>query len=176
MGQLIDDLLAFSRLSRQVLTPIPVDMNAVLAEAMRDAGLGANPQVRIDVAPLPGACGDPTLLRQVWSNLLSNAVKYSAPLGAQALVQVEGESHADRVRYRVRDNGVGFDPRYADKLFGVFQRLHPQDEFEGTGVGLAIVQRIVARHRGQVSASSTPGEGAEFVFELPNVPLEEANA
>ncbi|WP_460713340.1 sensor histidine kinase [Lysobacter terrae] len=167
MGALIDDLLAFSRLSRQALTPIRVDMNAVVAEAMDNADLAQNPQARIDVAPLPAAHGDPVLLRQVWSNLLSNAVKYSAPRGALARIRIEGEREDDRVRYRVRDNGVGFDPRYADKLFGVFQRLHPEDEFEGTGVGLAIVHRIVARHHGLVSADSRPGEGAEFVFELP---------
>lgn len=176
MGALIDDLLAFSRLSRQTLTPIQVDMNAVVSDAMRDAGLTQNPQVQIDIAALPRAHGDPVLLRQVWSNLLSNAVKYSAPRGPQAQIRVEGERESDLVRYRVRDNGVGFDPRYAHKLFGVFQRLHPQDEFEGTGVGLAIVHRIVSRHRGHVSAHSAPGEGAEFVFELPISSLEETSA
>ena len=103
-------------------------------------------------------------------------MKYSAPRGAQARIQVEGEREDDKVRYRVRDNGVGFDPRYADKLFGVFQRLHPEDQFEGTGVGLAIVHRIVARHRGQVSAQSQPGRGAEFVFELPTELPEEMRA
>lgn len=167
MGALIDDLLAFSRLSRQVLTPIHVDMNAVVTDAMGDAGLAQNPQARIDIGALPPANGDPVLLRQVWSNLLSNALKYSAPRGPQAVIRIEGERQGEAVRYRVRDNGVGFDPRYADKLFGVFQRLHAQDEFEGTGVGLAIVQRIVARHHGHVSAHSSPGAGAEFVFELP---------
>lgn len=176
MGALIDDLLAFSRLSRQALTPIRVDMNAVVNDAMGDAGLAQNPQARIDIGPLPPAHGDPVLLRQVWSNLLSNAVKYSAPRGAGALIRVEGERQGESVRYRVRDNGVGFDPRYADKLFGVFQRLHAQDEFEGTGVGLAIVQRIVTRHNGQVSAHASPGEGAEFVFELPAASPEEVVA
>jgi PAS domain S-box-containing protein len=176
MGALIDDLLAFSRLSRQVLTPILVDMNAVVADAMGDAGLAQNRQALIDIGPLPPAHGDPVLLRQVWSNLLSNALKYSAPRGAQAVIRVEGERQGEAVRYRVRDNGVGFDPRYADKLFGVFQRLHAQDEFEGTGVGLAIVQRIIARHHGHVSAHSSPGAGAEFVFELPTVPPREVSA
>jgi PAS domain S-box-containing protein len=177
MGSLIDDLLAFSRLSRQTLTPIAVDMNSVVADAMCEAGLGVqNPRARIEVAQLPRASGDPVLLRQVWINLLSNAVKYSAPRGADALIRVDGEVEGDQVRYRIRDNGVGFDPRYAGKLFGVFQRLHPQDEFEGTGVGLAIVQRVVSRHRGRVSAHSTPGQGAEFMFELPIPPKEEAHA
>jgi light-regulated signal transduction histidine kinase (bacteriophytochrome) len=176
MGALIDDLLAFSRLSRQVLTPILVDMNAVVTDAMGDAGLAQNPQARLDIGPLPPVHGDPVLLRQVWSNLLSNALKYSAPRGAQAVIRVEGERQGEAVRYRVRDNGVGFDPRYADKLFGVFQRLHAQDEFEGTGVGLAIVQRIVARHHGHVSAHSSPGTGAEFVFELPTAPPREVSA
>lgn len=167
MGMLIDDLLAFSRFSRQVLTMIPIDMNAVIQDAIFDSGLAPNPHARIDVAPLPDAHGDPVLLKQVWVNLISNAVKYSAPRGAEAAISIDGERHDGRVRYRIRDNGVGFDPRYADKLFGVFQRLHSQDEFEGTGVGLAIVQRIVARHRGHIVAHAEPGLGAEFTIELP---------
>jgi light-regulated signal transduction histidine kinase (bacteriophytochrome) len=150
-----------------MMTPIEIDMSAIVASAMGAPGAIPNRQARIDVAPLPKALGDPVLLRQVWTNLLSNAVKYSAPRGSGAVIRIDGERDADVVRYRVRDNGVGFDPRYADKLFGVFQRLHSQDDFEGTGVGLAIVQRIIARHRGRVSAKSEPGRGAEFTFELP---------
>ncbi|QSX79312.1 PAS domain S-box protein [Agrilutibacter solisilvae] len=167
MGALIDDLLAFSRLSRQALTLVAVDMNTVVRDAIADAGVAPNPLATIEVAPLPPVQADPVLLRQVWINLISNAVKYSAPQGARALVRIDGEVDGTHVRYRIRDNGVGFDPRYADKLFGVFQRLHAQDEFEGTGVGLAIVQRIVARHRGQVAASAQPGQGAQFTIELP---------
>jgi signal transduction histidine kinase len=107
------------------------------------------------------------LLRQAWVNLLSNAFKYSAPRGDAATIEVSGEREGNTVRYRIRDNGVGFDMRYADKLFGVFQRMHAQDEFEGTGVGLAIVQQVVQRHGGRVSADAAPGEGACFTIELP---------
>lgn len=159
-------------------TPVRVDVNAAVAEAIVDAGLVQNPRAGIDIAELPAAHGDPVLLRQVWGSLLSNALKYSAPRVAAARIQVEGERDRDRdhVRYRVRDNGVGFDSRHAGKLFGMFQCLHAQDESGGTGVGLAIVQRIVARHRGQVSAHSEPGRGAEFTFELPTPSGNEVSA
>ena len=130
---------------------------------------GSAPGVQVQVGELPQADGDPALLRQVWSNLLGNAIKYSAPRGEQARVVVSGERRGDLLHYSVVDNGVGFDMRYADKLFGVFQRLHSQDEFEGTGVGLAIVQRIVARHGGAVAAQAELGRGATFSFELPAV-------
>jgi light-regulated signal transduction histidine kinase (bacteriophytochrome) len=123
--------------------------------------------VQVEIGPLPAAEGDPALLRQVWANLLSNAVKYSQTRGAGARVLVTGEHRGDLLHYSVLDNGVGFDMRYADKLFGVFQRLHSQEEFEGTGVGLAIVQRIVQRHGGRVTAAAEPGLGACFGFDLP---------
>ncbi len=164
MGVLIDDLLALSRLGRKPLAREPVDMRALVEEALRDVPRGA---ATIDIGELPPACGDPALLKQVWINLLSNAVKYSAPRGERARVEVSGQRENGSVRYRVRDNGVGFDMRYADKLFGVFQRLHPQDQFEGTGVGLAIVHRIVTRHGGRVDFASAPDQGARFEFELP---------
>ena len=166
MGALIDDLLAFSRLGRKAIERTHVDMTALARQALYEAG-GASTQARVRIDPLPPADADPALFRQAWVNLLSNALKYSAPLGDAARVEVEGESDGEHVRYTVRDNGVGFDMRYADKLFGVFQRLHSNDEFEGTGVGLAIVQRIVARHGGRITADATPGHGASFTIELP---------
>jgi PAS domain S-box-containing protein len=172
MGLLIDDLLAFSRLGRKPLATRAVDMQELVRGALADlqSQRGASaPDVQVQVGELPPADGDPSLLRQVWSNLLGNAIKYSSPRGEQARVFVSGERRGDLLHYSVADNGVGFDMRYADKLFGVFQRLHSQEEFEGTGVGLAIVQRIVARHGGAVAAQAEPGRGATFSFELPAV-------
>jgi light-regulated signal transduction histidine kinase (bacteriophytochrome) len=122
---------------------------------------------KIVVSGLPSVRADPVLLRQAWFNLLSNALKYSAPRGEAARVEIQGTRVDGCTRYLIRDNGVGFDMRYADKLFGVFQRLHSQDEFEGTGVGLAIVQQIVERHGGRVWAEAEPGAGATFYMELP---------
>jgi light-regulated signal transduction histidine kinase (bacteriophytochrome) len=169
MGMLIDDLLAFSRLGRKPLSSRAVDMDelvrSVIAELEGHAAAGSVP--RIQVGSLPPAQGDPALLRQVWLNLIANAIKYSAPRGPAAEVQVQGEHWGDLLHYSVIDNGVGFDMQYADKLFGVFQRLHSQDEFEGTGVGLAIVKRIVNRHGGTVSAQAEPGRGARIGFQLP---------
>lgn len=169
MGRLIDDLLAFSRLSRQSLTRFKVDMKALVDSALSEVSVSHPLAATIAVGPLPNVAADPALLKQVWTNLLTNAIKYSGKLGADALVEVTGQMDGDTVRYQVRDNGVGFDMRYVDKLFQVFQRLHLQDEFEGTGVGLAIVQRIVSRHGGRVWAEGEPGKGATFTFELPIV-------
>ncbi len=166
MGMLIDDLLAFSRLGRKPIERSHVDMTALAHQALYEAG-GASSLARVRIDTLPLADADPALLRQALVNLLSNALKYSAPRGDAARVEVQGESDGEHVRYTVRDNGVGFDMRYADKLFGVFQRLHSNDEFEGTGVGLAIVERIVARHGGRITADSALGRGAAFTIELP---------
>jgi PAS domain S-box-containing protein len=166
MGMLIDDLLAFSRLGRKPIERVPVDMAAIARSALRELGGDACADAVV-LGELPGAHADPVLLKQVWVNLFSNALKYSAPRGTSAQVELSGERDGAVTRYRIRDNGVGFDMRYADKLFGVFQRLHSQDEFEGTGVGLAIVQRIVARHGGRIWAEAEPGRGATFTIELP---------
>ena len=171
MGMLIDDLLAFSRLGRKPIASRAVDMQELVRGTLADMAnqRGVSSDVQVEVGELPPADGDPALLRQVWSNLIGNAIKYSSPRGEQARVFVSGERRGDLLHYSVADNGVGFDMRYADKLFGVFQRLHSQEEFEGTGVGLAIVQRIVARHGGAVAARAEPGQGATFSFELPAV-------
>ena len=164
MGQLIDDLLAFSRLGRQQPALQRVDMTR-LAQEVADELRGAHP-VLIELNPLPPANADPALLRQVWANLISNGIKYSSKK-PDARVVVSGRDEPGEVVYSVRDNGAGFDMRYAEKLFGVFQRLHRADEFEGTGVGLAIVKRVVAQHGGRVWAEGRPGEGASFHFSMP---------
>jgi light-regulated signal transduction histidine kinase (bacteriophytochrome) len=118
------------------------------------------------MAELPQAPGDAALLRQVWLNLLGNAAKYTGPR-SPAIIEVTGEEHDREIVYSVKDNGVGFDDKYRGKLFGVFSRLHTAAEFEGTGVGLALVQRIVRRHGGWVKAEGKVGEGATFTFALP---------
>jgi PAS domain S-box-containing protein len=170
MGKLIDDLLAFSRLGRKPLDLLTVDMRDLSERALREIDDHHASTTTVRVAePLPPAHADPVLMKQVWVNLLSNALKYSAKRGANAQVEISGERDGDVTRYRVRDNGVGFDMRYVDKLFGIFQRLHTQQEFEGTGVGLAIVQRIVSRHGGKIWAEGELDRGATFTFELPAV-------
>jgi len=168
MGELIDDLLAFSRLGRKEIAAATVDM-AALAAGVVDELRGDDPayaRARVEIGTLPPAWGDRMLLRQVWMNLVSNAFKYSAH-AAQPEVRIDGAAVEGGTEYAVTDNGAGFDMRYYDKLFGVFQRLHGADEFSGTGVGLAIVQRIVVRHGGRVWARGEPGHGAEFRFFLP---------
>jgi light-regulated signal transduction histidine kinase (bacteriophytochrome) len=167
MAALIDDLLTFSRLSRQSLNRQTVDMTALARRAAAEVLEGQpNPKPAVTIPELPAVPGDPALLRQVWTNLIGNAVKYSSKAAAPA-VQVRAAAEAGMVRFEVQDNGVGFDMKYADKLFGVFQRLHSIDEYPGTGVGLAIVQRIIARHEGAVTAQAEPGKGATFGFTLP---------
>jgi signal transduction histidine kinase len=166
MGQLIDGLLAFSRLQRHALEPQPVDLKVLVDEAWEELAPDRHARrVELIVGDLPPCEGDPRLLRHVVTNLLDNAVKYtrSEPV---ALIEVAADRVDGETVYRVRDNGAGFDMRYADKLFKVFQRLHREDEYEGTGVGLALVQRIVQRHGGRIWAEAAPGEGATFLFPL----------
>ncbi|MGQ0524630.1 MAG: sensor histidine kinase, partial [Betaproteobacteria bacterium] len=167
MGQLIDDLLAFSRMSRKPIAIAEIDMAEQARTTFAEVAAG-DARIRSEIAPLPPARGDTALLKQVWVNLISNAVKFSATRD-EPLVQVTGRAESAENVYCVRDNGVGFDMAYYDKLFGVFQRLHSVEDFPGTGVGLAIVQRIVSRHGGRVWAESKEGEGAAFYFALPQV-------
>jgi PAS domain S-box-containing protein len=167
MGRLIDDLLAFSRVSRKELERQPVDMGK-LARAVAEVLRAAEPEraIEVDIGSLGGTLGDSGLLRQVWVNLLGNAFKFTRPAD-RPRIEIRCEQVDGECRYTVRDNGVGFDPAYADNLFKPFQRLHPTAEFEGTGIGLAIVARIVQRHGGRVSAEGRPGAGATFGFSLP---------
>ena len=166
-GELIDGLLSFSRLGRQALARAPVDVTAlaesVVAELRQTQGSVA---VEVVLSPLPPASGDAALLRHVLVNLIGNAFKFSVKR-AHPKVEIGAEPHGSEVAYYVKDNGVGFDMQYAGKLFGVFQRLHRPDEFEGTGVGLALAQRIIQRHGGRIWAEGKVNEGATVRFTLP---------
>lgn len=173
MGQLIDELLAFSRLGRKALQMGDLDMTElarVTFEGLNGHHEGARAVFRLGA--LPRANGDRVLLGQVWANLLSNAIKFSSKR-ENPVIDVSATTDEREHVYCVRDNGAGFDPRYQSKLFGVFQRLHGSGEFPGTGVGLALVQRIVTRHGGRVWAHGRPDEGAAFYFTLPRVQAHE---
>jgi light-regulated signal transduction histidine kinase (bacteriophytochrome) len=168
MGQLIDDLLSFSRVERSDIMHSDINMTALaksVAEELLSVDIQKKINVRVEI--LPNAQGDGSLLRQVWVNLLSNAVKFTLPKES-GLIEVGASCEEREIVYFVKDTGVGFDSRYAQKLFGIFQRLHSAAAFEGTGVGLAIVQRIIERHGGRVWAEGSQGEGATFYFSLPN--------
>jgi light-regulated signal transduction histidine kinase (bacteriophytochrome) len=167
MGQLISDLLAFYRLSRKELKTGRIGMRELVEEVRRQVKQAeAGRAIRWDLGELPPAFGDEAMIREVLNNMLSNAVKYTRPR-REAVICISGRVEGDDVVYCVTDNGVGFDMAYKDKLFGVFQRLHTTAEFEGTGIGLALVQRIVHRHGGKVWAEGKVNEGARFYFTLP---------
>jgi PAS domain S-box-containing protein len=167
MGQLIDDLLAFSRLGRREMQVADLDMGTLVQDVVRELqDTPGDRTVRWDLQPLPGSRADRALIHQVWVNLLGNALKFTRPRES-AVIEVGCRSAAHEEVYYVKDNGVGFDMQYAPKLFGVFQRLHRYEEFEGTGVGLALVQRIVQRHGGRVWAEGQVNGGATFYFSLP---------
>ncbi len=166
MGRLIDDLLQFSRLNRQPLTRRRVDMDLLVRQALDGlSGEYQGRKVDIVINELPACQGDATLLRQVWINLLSNALKFTRKQAA-ARVEVGWSQQDGKAVYFVRDNGAGFDMQYVDKLFGVFQRLHSVEEYDGTGVGLAIVHRIITRHGGRVWVNAVIEQGATFYFTL----------
>jgi PAS domain S-box-containing protein len=167
MGRLIDDLLSFSRLSRQPLRKLPLSPRELVEQVLEMVSAEREGrQIEINIGDLPVCLGDASLLKQVWVNLLSNALKFTRDR-VPAQIDIGSEELPGEIVYFVRDNGTGFDMRYVDKLFGVFQRLHRPEDFEGTGVGLAIVQRIVRRHGGRVWAEGELGKGASFYFSLP---------
>jgi light-regulated signal transduction histidine kinase (bacteriophytochrome) len=175
MGHLVDDLLDLARIGRKELVRKAVKLDHVLREAMADLPPKANDR-KIDwqIEPLPAVECDSGLVKIVFTNLLSNAVKFTRSR-QQASIQIGAVTKNGILTFFVRDNGVGFDPKYADKLFGVFQRLHNRQEFEGTGVGLATVQRIVHRHGGTIWAESQPDHGTTFFFTLGSRQTEQHN-
>jgi two-component system sensor histidine kinase/response regulator len=167
MGVLIDDLLEFCRTGQAEMQPKSIDMNQALQEALAPIqAASAGRAIEWVIGELPSVRGDYSLIRQVWANLLRNAVKYTQSTEAPR-IEVGSHDGDHEMIFVVSDNGVGFDMQYADKLFGVFQRLHSQEAFEGTGIGLAIVQRIISRHGGRVWAEAQPNRGATFYFSLP---------
>jgi len=169
MSALIDDLLTLSRLGRREMHRVRIDMEALAEEAFEDVRrtrTDASNEVTFALQSLPSAWGDRSMVRHVFTNLFSNALKFTRHQPAPR-IEVEAEIRDGTPVYVVRDNGVGFEEEYADKVFGVFQRLHRNDEFEGTGVGLALVERIVQRHGGEIAAEGTKGEGAAIYFSLP---------
>jgi len=167
MGQLIDDLLAFSRIGKQNIIRVNVDMNLLVNSIDAELKIQQPNKIELNIKSLLNTKCDSSMIKQVMTNLISNALKYS---GKKEKSNVEIGSYTENNNniYYVKDNGVGFDMKYYDKLFGVFQRLHSANEFEGTGVGLALVQRIINKHGGKVWAEAKVDEGATFYFSLPN--------
>jgi light-regulated signal transduction histidine kinase (bacteriophytochrome) len=178
MGMLIDDLLALSRTGRAEMHPSEVNMRDLIDQIIQERELEClDRDVTWKIGPLPGVGGDASLLRLVWTNLLDNALKYTrrsehAVIEIGQVINEKNGAPEREVVFFVRDNGVGFDMNYASKLFGVFQRLHRVEDFEGTGIGLANVQRIVHRHGGRVWAEAKVGSGATFYFSMPVVAVQ----
>ncbi|MEA5627917.1 AAA family ATPase [Nostoc sp. UHCC 0251] len=168
MGELIDDLLNLSRLDRKEMTRQPVFFNEMIQKVLSDLALDLKGrQIEFAIADLPMSHADPSLLKQVWINLLSNAIKYTR-YKSSAYIEVGYEVMDGEGVYFIKDNGAGFNMRYADNLFGVFQRLHREQDFAGTGIGLTIVQRIIQRHGGRIWAEAAVDQGATFYFTVPN--------
>ena len=165
MGELIDDILEYSRTGREPLRRAAVDLDVLARDIVREQA-EHHPAARIDIAPLPPVVGDPIMLRQVFANLVANALKFSARR-AQPVVEIGASVDYGMAHCFIRDNGAGFDMAHAGKLFQLFQRVHHEREFPGTGVGLAIVKRIIERHGGRVWAEAAPDAGATFHFTLP---------
>ncbi|HCM75852.1 MAG TPA: hypothetical protein DIS90_05695 [Cytophagales bacterium] len=167
MGQLIDDLLDFSRLGRKQLSYSKIETRGLVTEIIGELTVHDSRNVKWEIQPLEHTVGDLSMIRQVWVNLISNALKYTRN-NPEATIQIGNYSHKGNMVYFVKDNGVGFDMKYSDKLFKVFQRLHNNQEFEGTGVGLALVQRIITKHKGKIWAEAEVNQGASFFFYLSN--------
>ena len=167
MGQLIDDLLAFSRMGRASMSYSKIDMknmvNSIYHEVTDEE---QRKRIKLNIANIPKIEGDTTMMRQVWINLISNAVKFSSKQ-EKSVISVSCKVKKFKLTYSIKDNGAGFDMKYVDKIFGVFQRLHSDNEFVGTGIGLSLVQRIINRHGGTVEAEGKVDKGAEFYFSLP---------
>ena len=165
MGALIDELLSFSRLGRKEIDRTDIDMNELIQTVLNDIKRTTDHHANIPVSPMPVVKADHTLLQQVLFNLVSNAIKYSSKK-EHPIVEISTTEQNNKTVFSIKDNGAGFDMQFADKLFGVFQRLHSEKEFEGNGVGLAIVQRIISKHGGRVWAEAKENEGATFYFTL----------
>jgi light-regulated signal transduction histidine kinase (bacteriophytochrome) len=165
MGQLIDDILNFSRTGRTEMTYSEIDMEKLALEVFEELR-PTDSKLRVVIEAIPRTKGDHAMMRQVFVNLVSNAIKFTRNR-ENAMIRVGSSIKGDEAVYYVQDNGAGFDMQYADKLFGVFQRLHAVNEFEGTGIGLAIVKRIITRHGGRVWAEGKVNEGATIYFALP---------
>lgn len=166
MNTLIDDLLSFSKLGRQALRHSMVNMSALFRDTLTEISEFTNQNVEIKINDLHPVMADLSLMKHVVMNLISNAIKYSSQ-AEKPMIEINSVAHKTEIVYSIKDNGVGFDMLYVNKLFNVFQRLHSSDQFEGTGVGLAIVQRIIHRHKGKVWAEGQVGKGATFYFSLP---------
>jgi two-component system sensor histidine kinase/response regulator len=166
MNNLIDDLLHFSRLGKKELIKSEVDIEKVVQGVITDLGSSSPHKAQFKLHELPPIHADYSLLTQVWVNLISNAIKYSSKKENPS-IEIGSLRKENEVVYYIKDNGAGFNMKYADKLFGVFQRFHKPTEFEGTGVGLALVHRIINRHGGTIWAESAVNEGATFYFSLP---------
>jgi len=172
MDDMVVGLLAFSRATRQPLNLRLLDMLPIVRTSIAEARAAyPEPEAEVEVGDLPAAAADPAVIRHVWGNLISNAFKYSARR-QQPRIRISGRVEGAQTIYTVEDNGAGFDMQYAEKLFGVFKRLHSSREFQGTGVGLAIAHRIVARHGGRIWVQAEPDAGARFEFALPSSPPE----
>jgi two-component system sensor histidine kinase/response regulator len=172
MGALIDDLLAFSRLGRKEVQKTKIDNAVMVNSIVNEINSHNNSFVDIKISDLPVSYADHALLRQVWINLISNAIKYSGKK-EHPVVEIGSTEAENEITYYVKDNGAGFNMQYVNKLFGVFQRLHSPNEFEGTGIGLAIVQRIISKHGGRVWAEGIVDEGATFYFTLPKLAVKQ---